>query len=175
MIAAVNGTCAGGGLHFLADADVVIAATHARFIDPHVSVGQVSAFEAIGLARRMPAEAVFRMVLTGRHGTLDAAGAHQVGLVGQVVDPPARLRDEAAAVAERIARTPPDVLATIKRAVWAAIEGAAELLAKQFAGVVAGELVDDRERDRHLVRGEVLAAQPFQRRRVAGCARGGGR
>jgi enoyl-CoA hydratase len=123
VIAAVNGTCAGGGLHFLADADVVIAAADARFIDPHVSVGQVSAFEAIGLARRMPAEAVFRMVLTGRHGTLDAARAHQLGLVGQVVDPPARLRDEAAAVAERIARTPPDVLATIKRAVWAAIDG----------------------------------------------------
>ena len=73
VIAAVNGTCAGGGLHFVADADVVIAAADARFVDPHVSVGQVSAFEAIGLVRRMPAETVFRMVLAGRYGTLDAA------------------------------------------------------------------------------------------------------
>src|SRR5690606_38952221 len=39
VIAAVNGTCAGGGLHFVADADIVIASTEATFLDPHVSVG----------------------------------------------------------------------------------------------------------------------------------------
>src|SRR5918994_708843 len=49
VIAAVNGVCAGGGLHFVADADVVIAASNATFVDPHVSVGQVSAYETIGL------------------------------------------------------------------------------------------------------------------------------
>src|SRR3954465_14258407 len=38
VIAAVNGTCAGGGLHFVADADIVIASTAAEFLDPHVSV-----------------------------------------------------------------------------------------------------------------------------------------
>ena len=41
VIAAVNGVCAGGGLHFVADADIVIASTDARFLDPHVSVGEV--------------------------------------------------------------------------------------------------------------------------------------
>src|SRR5262245_42263518 len=40
VIAAVNGVCAGGGLHFVADADIVIAASDATFLDPHVSVGQ---------------------------------------------------------------------------------------------------------------------------------------
>ena len=43
VIAAVNGICAGGGLHFVADADIVIASTNAEFLDPHVSVGQVTA------------------------------------------------------------------------------------------------------------------------------------
>ena len=43
VIAAVNGVCAGGGLHFVADADIVIAARDATFLDPHVSVGQVDA------------------------------------------------------------------------------------------------------------------------------------
>ncbi|MGR6999474.1 enoyl-CoA hydratase/isomerase family protein [Yinghuangia aomiensis] len=47
VIAAVNGVCAGGGLHFVADADVVLAASDAVFLDPHVTVGQVSASEAI--------------------------------------------------------------------------------------------------------------------------------
>ena len=32
VIAAVNGTCAGGGLHFVADADIVIAASNAEFL-----------------------------------------------------------------------------------------------------------------------------------------------
>ena len=39
VICAVNGLCAGGGFHFVADADIVIAASDAQFFDPHVSVG----------------------------------------------------------------------------------------------------------------------------------------
>ena len=41
VITAVNGICAGGGFHWVADADIVIAASDAQFLDPHVSVGQV--------------------------------------------------------------------------------------------------------------------------------------
>ena len=41
VITAVNGICAGGGFHWVADADIVIAASDAQFFDPHVSVGQV--------------------------------------------------------------------------------------------------------------------------------------
>ena len=63
VIAAVNGVCAGGGLHFVADADIVIAADTATFVDPHVSVGQVSAFETIGLLKKSPMEPVLRMAL----------------------------------------------------------------------------------------------------------------
>src|SRR5437763_11443242 len=50
VIVAVNGVCAGGGLHFVADADIVIAAVNAQFFDPHVSVGQVVSIEEIGRA-----------------------------------------------------------------------------------------------------------------------------
>ena len=57
VIAAVNGVCAGGGLHFVADADVVIAAADATFLDPHVSVGQASVYETIALAKKSPMEA----------------------------------------------------------------------------------------------------------------------
>ena len=52
VIAAVNGLCAGGRLHFVADADIVIAASDAQFCDPHVSIGQVSAYETIALVRK---------------------------------------------------------------------------------------------------------------------------
>jgi enoyl-CoA hydratase/carnithine racemase len=122
VVTAVNGVCAGGGLHFVADADVVLAAADAQFLDPHVSVGQVSAYEVIGLARKIPFEAVMRMALLGRHERIDAARAFSLGMVSQVVDPPEALRDEAQALAEKIAQNSPAAMAATKRALWGALE-----------------------------------------------------
>ena len=89
VIAAVNGVCAGGGLHFVADADVVIASANATFLDPHVSVGQASVYETIALAKKSPMEAVLRMAFTGRHERMPARRAYELGIVSEVVDPPA--------------------------------------------------------------------------------------
>jgi enoyl-CoA hydratase len=122
VIAAVNGTCAGGGLHFVADADIVIAASDATFLDPHVSVGQVTAYEAITLARTSPMEPIVRMALAGRHERITARRAHQLGICSEVVDPPERLRDAAHALAEKVARNDPATLAATKRALWGALE-----------------------------------------------------
>jgi enoyl-CoA hydratase/carnithine racemase len=122
VIAAVNGTCAGGGLHFVADADIVIAASDASFLDPHVSVGQVVAYEGITLARKSPMEAVLRMALVGRGERITAARAYQLGIVSEIVDPPERLRDAAQSLAEKIARNSPAAMAATKRALWGALE-----------------------------------------------------
>ncbi|SHN46550.1 Enoyl-CoA hydratase/carnithine racemase [Cryptosporangium aurantiacum] len=121
VIAAVNGVCAGGGFHFVADADVVIAATDAQFTDPHVSIGQVVAIEAIGLLRKMPFEPVMRMALTGRHERMSAERAYQLGMVSQLVEPDA-LRDAAQELGELIARNSPVAMAATKRALWGALE-----------------------------------------------------
>jgi len=122
VIAAVNGVCAGGGLHFVADADIVIAASDATFLDPHVSVGQVTAYEAIGLERKMPVEAVMRMAFLGRYERLSAPRAYQLGMLSEVVDPPERLREVAQELAEKIARNSPAAMAATKRALWGALE-----------------------------------------------------
>ncbi len=122
VVAAVNGVCAGGGLHFVADADVVIAASDATFVDPHVSLGQVSAYETIGLARKSPMESIMRMALAGVRERLDAQRARQLGILSQVVEPPERLRDEAQALAEKIARNSPAAMRVTKQALWGALE-----------------------------------------------------
>ncbi|MEI2706917.1 MAG: enoyl-CoA hydratase/isomerase family protein [Ilumatobacteraceae bacterium] len=122
VITAVNGLCAGGGFHWVADADIVIAASDAQFMDPHVSVGQVAAFELIALLRKMPVEAVMRMALVGRHERMTAQRAFELGMVSQIVDPPDRLRDEAQALAEKVARNSPAAMAATKRALWRALE-----------------------------------------------------
>jgi enoyl-CoA hydratase/carnithine racemase len=137
VIAAVNGICAGGGLHFVADADIVIAASDAQFLDPHVSVGQVAAYEAIALVRKSRFESLMRMALVGRHERVSAERAYEVGLISQVADPPDRLREEVQALAEKIARNSPAAMRATKRALWGSLEmgltdacraGAAELV-----------------------------------------------
>jgi enoyl-CoA hydratase/carnithine racemase len=122
VICAVNGICAGGGLHYVADADIVIAASSATFMDPHTSVGQVVAYEAIGLVRRMPFEAVMRMALTGKHERMSAERAYELGMISQVVEPPEKLFDEAQALAEKVARNSPTAMILSKKALWGAHE-----------------------------------------------------
>jgi enoyl-CoA hydratase/carnithine racemase len=85
IVVAVNGVCAGGGLHFVADADIVIAGESASFLDPHVSVGQVSGIEPASLALRLPLPVVSRMALLGTAERLSVERAYQLGLVTEVV------------------------------------------------------------------------------------------
>ena len=122
VITAVNGICAGGGFHWVAEADIVIAASDAQFFDPHVSIGQVVAVEAIGLMRKMPAEAVMRMALVGRHERMSAQRAYELGMISEVVDPPERLREAAQELAEKIAHNSPAAMAATKRALWGSLE-----------------------------------------------------
>ena len=137
VIAAVNGTCAGGGLHFVADADIVIAAASATFLDPHVSVGQVTAFEAIALARTSPMEAILRMALVGRYERITAERARVLGILSEVV-PDDDLEAAAMDLAGKVAKNSPAAMAATKKALWGALElgltdacraGAAEMMA----------------------------------------------
>lgn len=122
VIAAVQGRCVGGGLHFVADADIVLLGSDAVFLDSHVSVGQVTAFEGIALTRKMAAESVMRLALAGRHERLGAARAYQLGMASEIVDPPADLRERAATLAAAIARNSPSAMAASKRALYRALE-----------------------------------------------------
>ena len=121
IITAVNGVCAGGGLHFVVDSDIVIASERATFLDPHVSIGQVSSWEAIGLMRRMSGAAASRLALVGIHERLDAARAFELGLVGEVV-PAEELERTAQRLGETIALNDPVAVRAAKRALWASME-----------------------------------------------------
>jgi enoyl-CoA hydratase/carnithine racemase len=85
VVVAVNGVCAGGGLHYVADADIVIASEHAWFTDPHVGVGQVTGIEPASLGLRVALPMLARMVLLGRHERWDAQQALALGLVSEVL------------------------------------------------------------------------------------------
>ena len=114
VVVGVNGVCAGGGLHFVADADIVVAAASARFLDPHVEVGQVSGIEPASLLLRMPVPALNRLALLGRAGALDAREALTAGLVGEVV-PDDGLDTRLQEIAASVEASSPAALAATRR------------------------------------------------------------
>jgi enoyl-CoA hydratase/carnithine racemase len=122
VVTAVNGMACGGGLHFVADSDLILAAEHATFFDTHVKVGLIAGLEPVGLARRMPLEAVLRMAFLGGSERLDARRALELGLVGEVL-PGAELLPRARELARKIAEHSPTALARSKRAIWESLDG----------------------------------------------------
>jgi enoyl-CoA hydratase/carnithine racemase len=122
VICAVNGLCVGGGLHFVVDADIVIASANAAFMDSHVNVGMVGALENVGLAKRLPLGSALRMTLLGRHYRMPAERAHQLGLVDELVESPADLLPAALAMAEQMLENSPQAMALSKQAVWNSLE-----------------------------------------------------
>jgi E-phenylitaconyl-CoA hydratase len=111
----------GGGLHFVTDADLIVAAEHATFLDTHVKVGLIAGLEPVGLARRMPLEQVLRMALLGGSERMTAAQARAAGLVGEVV-PPDRLMPRARELAEKISQHSPTAMARTKQCIWESLD-----------------------------------------------------
>ncbi|WP_297492514.1 enoyl-CoA hydratase/isomerase family protein [Acidocella sp.] len=122
VICAVNGLANGGGLHFVADSDIVIASRLAAFMDTHVSVGQVSGLESIGVARRAGVGAALLMGLAGRGYRMPAERAHQLGLVDLLEENAAATMARAKELARAIAANSPQAMAHTKRAIWASTE-----------------------------------------------------
>ncbi|MBV8957216.1 MAG: enoyl-CoA hydratase/isomerase family protein [Actinobacteria bacterium] len=119
VIAAVNGMACGGAFYMLGEADVIIAADHATFFDPHVTYRMVAAFEPILLLPRMPFGEVLRMALTGTYERMSAERAMLAGFVSEVV-PLAELHDAAQRLADTIAAQPPLAVQSTLRTLWAA-------------------------------------------------------
>jgi E-phenylitaconyl-CoA hydratase len=141
VICAVNGMAVGGGLHFVADCDIVIASAEACFFDTHVRVGLVAGLEPVVLARKMPIEAVLRMALMGGGERMSAQRALEVGLVGELT-PLDQLMARANEIATIVKQGAPMALARSKQAIWralelpleAALENASRLIGEHNAG-----------------------------------------
>ncbi|MFW5933315.1 MAG: enoyl-CoA hydratase-related protein, partial [Actinomycetota bacterium] len=102
-IAAVNGAAVTGGLELVLCCDLVIASPRARFADTHARVGiHPSGGMTVLLPRIVGWQAAVGMSLTGRF--VDAAEAHRLGLVSEVVEH-ADLERSALAAAASIAGT----------------------------------------------------------------------
>tara|TARA_B100000945_G_scaffold303510_1_gene288123 strand:- start:810 stop:1604 length:795 start_codon:yes stop_codon:yes gene_type:complete len=138
VICAVNGIACGGGLHFVADSDIVIASNTATFFDTHVKVGLVAGLEPVSLSRKIPLESVLRMSLVGGEEKLTSVDAKNIGLVSEIVEDN-KLMIRAIEIANKIKIHSPSALAKTKKAIWEsqetglheALENAWKLISEQ--------------------------------------------
>lgn len=117
VIAAVNGMACGGALYMLGEVDIIVAAEHATFFDPHVSYGMVAGFETVHLLQKAPLGEVLRLALLGANERMSAERAYQIGLVSEIA-PADELMDRAMWIAERIAAAPVLAVQGTLRAAW---------------------------------------------------------
>ena len=113
LVAAVNGHCLGAGLELALQCDLRLASSAASFGLPEARVGSIPGVSGLHrLLRAVPAAHAMQMALTGER--IDAAEAHRIGLVSEVMAPDALL-DRALALARVIASNAPLAVAAIKR------------------------------------------------------------
>lgn len=136
VIAAVNGMACGGALYMLGEVDIIIAAEHATFFDPHVTYGMVAGFESVHLLQKLPLGETLRVALMGANERMSAERAHTLGLVSEVV-PADELMERAMWVAESIASAPNLAVQGTLRAIWMAHESARQAALEQVSSFVS--------------------------------------
>lgn len=132
VVASVNGVAAGAGMSLALSADLVIAAEEARFVPAFHRIGLVpDSGLARTLVRALGRHRAYEILLGERR--LDAAAAHEAGLVAAVV-PSDRLAAATAELAARLATGPTRGLALTKRLLASAEDATlAETLAAEAA------------------------------------------
>jgi enoyl-CoA hydratase/carnithine racemase len=134
IICAVNGIACGAGLDLVSTCDIAIAAEHASFFDPHVSIGVVSGREMVRMARVLPLQVAMRMALMGKHEKMSAERAYQLGLITEIV-PADTLMERAWEIADTINLNAPLAVRGTRMAIRKGLSlpiAEAELLAESY-------------------------------------------
>jgi enoyl-CoA hydratase/carnithine racemase len=109
VIAQVHGFALAGGLELAMACDLIVAADDAQLGEPEIRFG--SAPVTLLMPFLIGQKKTRELLMTG--DLIDAAEGHRIGLVNRVV-PRDRLDDEVDALADRLARVAPDVMAPTK-------------------------------------------------------------
>jgi enoyl-CoA hydratase len=179
VIAQVHGYALAGGLELAMACDLVIAAEGTKLGEPEIRYG--SAPVTLLMPYLIGQKKTRELLLTG--DLIDATEAERIGLVNRVV-PVDQLAAEVDALADHLARTPPEVMAPTKRMLNRAMDAAGFRLAVE-AGLDLGAIVnaadtpEQREWDSIVRRDGLKAALAWRDRRyderLAESGRGGPR
>jgi enoyl-CoA hydratase/carnithine racemase len=119
VIARVHGVAAAAGCQLVAQCDLAVASTEARFATSGVKYGIFCNTPGVPLARDVGRKRALEMLLTGEF--IDARAALDYGLVNRVVAPE-KLDEEVAALARSILDKTPIAVAAGKRIFYEQIE-----------------------------------------------------
>lgn len=105
-VAAVEGYALGGGFELAMSCTLLVASESARFSLPEVSLGLIPGYGGTQrLSKAVGRQAALKMMLTGER--IDAACAHELGLLCQPPTSDADLLEAAGTLAERISEKSP--------------------------------------------------------------------
>jgi enoyl-CoA hydratase/carnithine racemase len=121
VIARVHGPAYAAGCQLVAQCDLAVAATEARFATSGVNYGVFCSTPGVPLSRNIPRKLAMEMLLTG--DPIDAATAAARGLVNCVV-PAKELDAEVQRLAQSILAKSPDVVAAGKKVFYEQAEKA---------------------------------------------------
>ena len=147
VIARVHGIATAAGCQLVAQCDLAVASTTARFAVSGINVGLFCSTPSVALGRNVSRKQAMEMLLTGDF--IDAATARERGLVNRVV-PADQLDAEVKALADAIIRKSAVAVTTGKKMFYqqiemgmeAAYEYAAEVMACNMMAEDAGEGID---------------------------------
>ena len=165
VIAQIHGYALAGGLELAMACDLIVAAEGTRLGEPEIRYG--SAPVTLLMPYLVGQKKTRELLLTG--DLIDAAEAERIGLVNRVV-PAERLGAEVDALADRIARTPSEVIAPTKRMLNRAMDAMGFREAVE-AGIDLGAIInaadtpEQREWDEIVRRDGLKAALAWRDRR----------
>ena len=119
VIAKVHGLATAAGCQLVASCDLAVASAAATFATPGVNIGAFCATPSVALGRAVGRMHAMEMLLTG--DMISAEEAKRIGLINQVVAPGTE-RDEAIALARRIAAKSTATVKIGKQAFYAQLE-----------------------------------------------------
>jgi enoyl-CoA hydratase len=136
VIAQIHGYALAGGLELAMACDLVVAAEGTKLGEPEIRYG--SAPVTLLMPYLIGQKRTRELLLTG--DLIDAAEAERIGLINRVV-PADRLAAEVDALADRLARTPPEVMGPTKQMLNRAMDAAGFRMAVE-AGLDLGAIVN---------------------------------
>jgi enoyl-CoA hydratase len=165
VIAQVHGYALAGGLELAMACDLIVAAEGTKLGEPEIRYG--SAPVTLLMPYLVGQKKTRELLLTG--DLIDAVEAERIGLINRVV-PAERLAAEVDALADGLARTPPEVMAPTKLMLNRAMDAAGFRLAVE-AGLDLGAIInaadtpEQREWDSIVRRDGLRAALAWRDRR----------
>lgn len=134
VIAEVNGMATAAGCQLVAQADLAIAADHAKFAVSGINLGLFCSTPAVPLSRAIPRKRAAEMLFTGDF--IDAAAALEMGLVNRVV-PLAELRSATLELAAKLKAKPRASLAAGKALFYRQLDCGLEAAYADAANTIA--------------------------------------